>query len=145
MFLLIMIPTIFIAQEAQTEELRDAKGKLISKTVINSNKREKSLSAEEIADLFYKNQNNVKQLNSLMSFRFYQKTPYFKFKEIMEQKNQAFGKFVNKTLINVSNPEKGTTIHKYKVNYKKRSTVEEVGLIKEDEGDSYEVISYNIQ
>ncbi|WP_347065407.1 hypothetical protein [Flavobacterium sp. WV_118_3] len=143
-FLLIMIPTIFIAQEVQTEELRDANGKLISKTVINPNKREKSLTAEEIADLFYKNQNNVKHLNSLMSFRFYQKTPYFKFKEIMEQKNQTFGKFLNKTLISVTNPEKGITIHKYKVNYKKRTTVEEIGFIKENEGDSYEVISYNI-
>lgn len=142
-FLLIMIPTIFIAQEVQTEELRDAKGNLISKTIVNPNKREKSLNAKETADLFYKNQNNVKLLNSLMSFHFYQKTPYFKFKEIMEQKNKVFGKFLSKTLISISNPEKGITVHKYKVNYEKQSTVEEIGLIKESE-DSYEIISYNV-
>lgn len=140
-----LTPIIAFSQNAVAEEIVTSNGEIISRTKINKSKKSSVVSTESrIVDKFYKNQNNINVLNHLMSHHFYRKTPFFKFKEIMKEKNRVFGKFQNKSLINVSYPEKGIIILKYKVNYINRSAIEEVGLIKEDEVDSYEIISYNV-
>lgn len=139
MFFFLLSITAF-SQNAVIEEIVPKNDKVITKTKYSKTAKNENI----IIDKFYLSQNNGKVLDSLMSFRFYQKTPYNKFKKIIESKVNSFGKFVDKTLINRKKSNDGITIYKFKVRYERITTIEEIGLFRENEKDSYHIISYNI-
>jgi len=82
----------------------------------------------------------------LISFRFYQKSPYYKFKDILKEKNKSCGKFIEKTLLKTETSEDNKSIcYVYNVTYQNIKTLEEIVLIKESENDSFQVFTYNIK
>ncbi|WP_177734355.1 hypothetical protein [Flavobacterium inviolabile] len=142
-----LIPIIVFSQNVVVEEIIKSDGKVISKTKYDKSSKALVVSDENVViDRFYKHQDNIKAIDSLMSFRFYQKTPYFKFKEILKAKHNNFGMFKRKELFDTdkSNPD-GIIVYKYKVEYEKTNTIEEIGLIKENSADSFHIISYKIE
>ncbi len=101
-FFIFIITIVSCAQSKSEETVKDVivnnKGKIISKETI-SNYKKKPFTAEEILTKFYNNQKDIDELEELISFRFYQKTPYIKFKEIMELKNNLCGEFISKKIL----------------------------------------------
>ncbi len=84
-------------------------------------------------------------MDSLMSFKFYQNTPYKDFKVFLNKKNKDFGELEGKTLKKFKIIKTSTldTIHLgYEVNYKNISTKESFTLIEENE--DFKIIKYYI-
>jgi hypothetical protein len=101
------------------------------------------LTSEEVLDRFYL---NIEKLDNLISFRFYQKTPYVKFKETMKEKYNICGEFIDKKIIETEySAEKNAVRFKLEVKYKNKNTIEQIVLIKEFENSSFEVYEYNIK
>ena len=97
--LLIFIITLSSCAQNKTEEITtDSNGNIIERKEI-TNEKELVKTSEEILEEFYKNQNDIKSLDKLISFRLYQKTPYVKFKETMETKNKVCGKLIEKKIV----------------------------------------------
>ncbi|MFK7058927.1 hypothetical protein [Flavobacterium oreochromis] len=125
------------------EVVVDKNGKVLSKS---TNKKEKIYTPDEILNSFYSNQNNINFLSKMISFRFYQKTPFVKFKDIMETKNNFCGKLIKKEIIEKEYSNNNLAIrYKLYVEYEKRKTTEQVVLIKESESSNFEVFDYNIK
>lgn len=86
--------------------------------------------AENVVSQFYKfeNQMNYSGIDSLISFKFYQKTPYSKLVSILKEKNKIVGHFKNKNLedyrVNFSTNQPNTIYLEYKVEYSKTTTRE---------------------
>ena len=99
-----------------------------------------------IVDTFYikTEQENYKGVDSLMSFRFYQITPYKNFIKILSEKNKKFGKIQKKPLEKYKIIKSAIdTIHLgYNVTYKNTNTKESFTLIKED--NDYKIYKYYI-
>lgn len=116
----------------------------ISLTLSGCEKIDKeSEEGELIIDAFYKNQTDYKVLDTLISYRFYQTTPYSKFKEFMIEKDNSVGDFKSKELIKVKTSINNYLLFEYKVNYDKKSTTEIFRL--EKEKDKYKIVKYNVK
>ncbi|MBN4048493.1 hypothetical protein JYU17_00815 [Flavobacteriaceae bacterium AH-315-O20] len=116
----------------------------ISLTLSGCKKNDKeSKEGEIIIDVFYKNQTDYKVLDTLISYRFYQTTPYSKFKEFMIEKDNSVGDFKSKELIKVKTSINNYLLFEYKVNYDKKSTTEIFRLEKEQ--DKYKIVRYNVK
>lgn len=144
-FLLLMfwITSASIGQNKLEEVLVDPNGKVISKTKL---KKSITRSPEKTIEIFYKNQNNIKIIDPLISFRFYQKTPYYKLKEILAEKDKTCGKFIKNTLIKTKTSEdKNSIAYLYNVTYQNLKTIEEIILKRESINDDFQVYVYNIK
>jgi hypothetical protein len=144
--LLIFIITLSSCAQNKTEEITtDSNGNVIERKEI-TNEKEVVKTSEEILEDFYKNQNDIKSLDKLISFRLYQKTPYVKFKETMETKNKVCGKLIEKKIVEKEFSEDKKAI-KYKifVNYEKKKTIEQIVMIKETENSNFQIFDYNIK
>ncbi|PWN57541.1 hypothetical protein [Chryseobacterium viscerum] len=101
---------------------------------------------EIVVDEFYikSEQKNYKAIDSIMSFRFYQTTPYKEFINILIEKNKEFGKVRKKSLEKYKIVKSVTdTIHLgYNVEYKNTHTKESFTLIKED--GNFKILKYYI-
>ena len=140
---MLSIYSVSAGQNKTQDVLIDRNGKVISKSKI---KKTENRSSQKTIEMFYKYQNDIEKLSPLISFRFYQKTPYYKFKEILKEKNKSCGKFIEKTLLKSETSEDKKSIgYAYKVTYQNIKTVEEIVLIKEAENDSFQVYTYNIK
>ena len=128
--------------QSKIEEVTvDSNGKVISKTKI---KRSENVTSEQTIEMFYKYQNDIEKLSPLISIGFYQKTPYYKLKEILKEKNKSCGKLIQKSLIKTQKSEDNNSIaYTYKITYQNIKTIEEIGLIKES--GNYKVFIYNIR
>ena len=126
----------------KTEDITvDSNGKVISKTKI---RKSKNITSEQTIEMFYKYQNDIEKLSPLISIGFYQKTPYYKLKEILKEKNKSCGKLIQKSLIKTQKSEDNNSIaYTYKITYQNIKTIEEIGLIKES--GNYQVFIYNIR
>ncbi|WP_163401515.1 hypothetical protein [Flavobacterium fluviatile] len=141
--LMLIICSISRGQNKTEDILVDSNGKVISKSKIKNTEK---ISSEKTIEMFYKYQNNIEKLSPLISFRFYQKTPYYKFKEILKEKNKSCGKLIEKTLMkSETSTDKKSIGYAYKVTYQNIKTVEEIVLIKESENDNFQVYIYNIK
>lgn len=143
LILMLFITSISIGQAKLREVTVDPNGKVISKTTV---KKSTYRSPEKTIEMFYENQDDIKALDPLISFRFYQKTPYYKLNEILEQKNKSCGKFVEKTLVKTkTSDDKNSIAYLYNVTYKNMKTTEEIVLIRESTNDNFQVYIYNIK
>ncbi|NUY82744.1 hypothetical protein HUK80_17710 [Flavobacterium sp. MAH-1] len=125
------------------ENVTDGNGKVISREIIDSKKGGKR-TAERTVELFYGNLNDIKAIDSLMSFRFYQIIPYFKFKELLVEKNKVSGELLEKTLVNSKKSEdNNSVVFSYRVKYQNIETTENIGLIRENENNDFQVYIYN--
>lgn len=85
-------------------------------------------------------------MDKLISFRFYQKSPYVKFKETMETKYKLCGKYIDKEIVETEySADKRAVRLKLNVKYEKKNTIEQIVLIKESENSNFEVFEYNIK
>lgn len=138
-YLFLFIPFFTFSQVK--EIITDSKGNEST----YSNGKIGEINPDKLLDLFYKNQEQIKELDRLMSSKFYQQTPYVKFKEIMENKNQLVGKYKSRKLTKVDKQDNGLKIiYDLKVTYEKRNTTEQIVLIKRSEKDNFQIIGYKI-
>lgn len=114
--------------------------------VITGSKDINPYNLEETVKEFYKNINDASKLDKLMSFRFYQKIPYSKFKEIISEKSKKFGnvKYINK-LSSEFSPDKKAVKYTFGIEYDKTKTQEILVLIKENEKDNFKIFEYAYQ
>ncbi|NUY82755.1 hypothetical protein HUK80_17765 [Flavobacterium sp. MAH-1] len=143
-YLTILLFVFAISFSQVKEEIIDSDGKKIETNKSNDYLLKKS--AHEIADLFYLNQNDVNKIDPLISIYFYKKTPYYKLKEILIEKNKSFGKFKSKKLIETFKKDDLKAIKfTFEVTYEKLKTTEELILVKEHSNNPYQVFEYNIK
>jgi len=114
--------------------------------VITDTKDINPYNLEETVKKFYQNINDASKLDKLMSFRFYQKIPYSKFKEIISEKSKEFGnvKNINK-LSSEFSPDKKAVKYTFGIEYDKTKTQEILVLIKENEKDNFKIFEYAYQ
>ena len=130
-------------QSKTQDVIVDSNGKVISKTKTG---KTKDTTSEQTIEMFYKYQNDIEKLSPLISIGFYQKTPYYKLKEILKEKNKSCGKLIEKSLIKTQKAEDNNSIgYTYKVTYQNMKTIEKIGLIKEFGKDYFQVFIYNIK
>ena len=99
----------------------------------------------ELGNIVTIQQEKIEELDKCMSFRFYQKTPYSKFKEIMASKNKLCGKFITKKVIETEySPDKKAVRYKIQATYETKNTVEQIIMIKESEQSKFEIFEYVI-
>jgi len=114
--------------------------------VITDSKDINPYNLEETVKEFYKNINDASKLDKLMSFRFYQKIPYNKFKEMMSEKSKKFGNVTNINKLNSEfSPDKKAVKYTFDIEYDKTKTQEILVLIKENENDNFKVFEYAYQ
>lgn len=141
-FTFILMSLNSCAQNKTETIVKDGNGKIIESESKDINQN----NVNETLDLFYKNIENSKNLDNLMSFRFYQKMPYNKFTEFTSEKAKKFGKFKDKEVIKIEfNPDKSAVKYFLKVNYENAKTNEELVLIKESEKDNFKINEYNYE
>lgn len=103
---------------------------------------------ETVINAFYNNieSENYKALDTLMSFQFYQKTPYKQFIQMINNKNKVFGKIDKKSLGKykiVKSTNSTDTIHLgYIVDYENAHTKESFTLIKENK--DFKILKYYV-
>lgn len=103
---------------------------------------------ESVVNAFYNNmeRENYKALDTYMSFRFYQGTPYKQFIEMLNKKNRDFGKIKKRSLgkyKKIKTVNSTDTIHLgYIVDYQNAQTKESFTLIKEKE--DFKILKYYI-
>ncbi|WP_027385136.1 hypothetical protein [Chryseobacterium gregarium] len=111
-------------------------------------KRHELSQGEIIVNTFYKNKEseNFKDLDTLMSFRFYQNTPYKEFIHMLSTKNKEYGKINKKSLAKykiVKSTKSTDTLHfGYEVDYMNVHTKESFTLIQEDKG--FKILKYYV-
>jgi hypothetical protein len=125
------------------EVVQDSDGKVVS---VTSAKVYKYSDAEELLDLFYKHQFDLEVLEPLISYRMFEVTPYDRFKEMLQAKNNMCGAFIKKQIISVDSSENQLIlIYELKVEYEKAKTLEKVYLVREKESNKFKVLKYLIQ
>lgn len=149
LFLLLSITLNSCAQnksEEIIEEVRtDSNGNIISKKIISKDKNS-ILNYEEVLEKFYLNLKNIDELDKLISFRFYQKSPYVKFKETMKAKYKLCGEFIDKKIVETEySADKKAIRLILNVKYKKKNTIEQIILIKESDNSNFEIFEYDIK
>ncbi|WP_300486772.1 hypothetical protein [Flavobacterium sp.] len=140
---IIMVIFISYSMRAQNDDITiDAN----NNTIPNSQMMFKGMSVESLTDFFYKNISNIKEIDKIMSYKFYQTTPFKEFSKLIESKNTQFGKFISKEVIKVeySNDKHKATIF-LKVKYSKVESKEQIVFLKEFEKDSYNIVEYFVQ
>jgi len=101
---------------------------------------------DKTVEEFYNNISEVSKLDNLISFRFYQKIPYNKFKELIDEKYKKFGRLKDIKKINTEfHPDKKAVKYTFDVTYENTKTKESLILIKENEKDNFKIIDYNYQ
>ncbi|EJL63843.1 hypothetical protein [Flavobacterium sp. CF136] len=141
--LMFCISYVSNGQSKTQDVIVDSNGKVISKTKTG---KTKNTTSEQTIEMFYKYQNDIEKLSPLISIGFYQKTPYYKLKEILKEKNKSCGKLIEKSLIKTQKAEDNNSIgYTYKVTYQNMKIIEEIGLIKEFGKDYFQVFIYNIK
>lgn len=104
------------------------------------------MQGEKVVDEFYNKmeQENYKGIDSLMSFKFYQTTPYTHFIKLLTEKGKEFGKINKKSLgkYKIVNSVTDTIHLGYNVDYKNTHTKESFTLIKEKE--NFKILKYYI-
>lgn len=114
--------------------------------VITDSKDINPYNLEETVKKFYQNINDASKLDKLMSFRFYQKIPYNKFKEIISEKSKKFGNATNINELNSEfSPDKKAVKYTFNIEYDKTKTQEILVLIKENENDNFKIFEYAYQ
>lgn len=98
---------------------------------------------ELVIESFYMNQNNIKVLDTLLSYRFYQNTPYNKFRDFIIEKNNLVGKFNTKELVNAKLSINEYLMFEYKVSYDRKTWNETFRL--EKENGVFKIVNYNIK
>jgi hypothetical protein len=139
-FLFIFLNSFLLNAQVVTNEITEnaKKEKLFEKKTDLKDTKE-----ENIIDFFYKNLDDVRKIDNVLSFRFYQKTPYNKFKEIMENKNNRFGKMLEKKILKIEySKDKMKVIFLLEVKYLNETTKEQILMIKESVTDNYSIIEY---
>ena len=139
-FLFIFLNSFLLNAQVVTNEITEnaKKEKLFEKKTDLKDTKE-----ENIIDFFYKNLDDVRKIDNVLSFRFYQKTPYNKFKEIMENKNNRFGKILEKKILKIEySKDKMKVIFLLEVKYLNETTKEQILMIKESVTDNYSIIEY---
>ncbi|UOX34837.1 hypothetical protein LXD69_04835 [Flavobacterium sediminilitoris] len=117
-----------------------------SKIVIENSNDNNKLTPEEIINYFYENIENPEKLDNIISFRFYQKTPYNRFKEIIIFKNNHFGKLIEKNIIKTEYSDDGISISYFiKVKYENLEANEQIIMIKESKKDNFSIYEYNVK
>ena len=141
-FVSIILSLNSCAQNKIETKITDANGN----EVITNNDDVNPNNLEKTIDEFYLNINDSKKLDNLMSFRFYQKIPYNKFKELMQTKSEKFGVFENKKIEKIEfSPDKNAVKYILDIKYEKTETKEILILIKETEKDNYKIYEYDYQ
>ena len=130
------------AQNKAKDIVTDAHG-----NEINTNNEDiNPYNLDKTVEEFYKNINNVSELDKLLSFRFYQKIPYNKFKEMIAEKFKKFGNLENVKKLNFEfSPDKNAVKYTFDIKYNKVKTKETLILIKENEKDNFKILEYNYQ
>lgn len=140
-FFTICTSLISCAQNKATV-ITDANGNEIKSNNQDINPNNLEITVEK----FYKNINNTSELDQLLSFRFYQKIPYNKFKDITNEKFKKFGNLVNTNkLATEFSPDKKAVKYTFDNVYEKAKTRETLILIKENEKDNFKIFEYNYQ
>lgn len=125
------------------EVVTDSNNKVISK---NEFKKYTFKTPEDLLDFFYKNQTKIETLNSIISYRMYQATPYDKFKDILNAKISICGELTEKHIIKKEfSDDKLSVMFDLKVKYNKLNTLEKVILIRESLEADFKVYQYNIK
>ena len=133
------------SEEIIEEVITDSNGKIISKDIISKDKK-RTLNSEDVLEEFYSNLKNIDELDKLISHRFYQKSPYVKFKEGMETKYKLCGEFIDKEIVETEySADKKAVRLKLNVKYEKKKTIEQIVLIKESENSDFNIFEYNIK
>ena len=133
------------SEEIIEEVITDSNGKIISKNIISKDKK-RTLNSEDVLEKFYSNRKNIDELDKLISYRFYQKSPYVKFKEGMETKYKLCGEFIDKEIVETEySADKKAVRLKLNVKYEKKKTIEQIVLIKESENSDFNIFEYNIK
>ena len=127
------------AQKKTQEIITDANGKQIKTESKDLNPN----NLEETVEEFYRNINDATKLDNLMSFRFYQKIPYNKFKELISKKSEQYGKLKNKKIIGKEfSPDKKAVKYYIETEYEKANLKEAIILLKENEKDNFKILEY---
>ncbi|PNW25763.1 hypothetical protein [Formosa algae] len=144
-YLLILTFSFSYSQYIKREITIDGQGNVIDEKEIVDKENLKIKNPSEVLKEFYLNQNNI-EIDKLISFRFYQKTPYIKFKEIMKSKFTVCGKFLNYKIVQTeySDDKKSVRLNT-DVSYENINTTEQIILIKEFDNDNFQVFDYNIK
>lgn len=135
------IPLLLSAQNSDASVIN-------GKTITDKSGNTKNLPSEpeDVVNYFYTNISDIKKLDKVISFRFYQKTPAYKFKEIMAIISNANGEFLSKEIVSHKySPDKKSVIYIIKVTYEKQITKETLILIQENPNDRFEVYEYQLK
>ncbi|MWW26907.1 hypothetical protein [Algibacter lectus] len=145
-YLFILTFSFSFSQNKKGEILTDGQGNIIEKKELIKKDNLEPKTPNKILKEFYLNQNNFENLDNLMSFRFYQKTPYSEFKNAIESKNKTCGKLLNYKIVQTeySDDKKSVRLNT-DVNYENMNTIEQILLIKETDNDNYEVFGYELK
>lgn len=121
---------------------------MIGTLLFSGCKQSEIKNGESVINAFYKNleSENYKNLDTLMSFQFYQNTPYKEFIQMLHENNKEFGKINKKSLGKykiIKSTNSTDTLHLgYEVNYKNVHTKESFTLIKEKK--DFKILKYYI-
>lgn len=142
LFFIILLSLNSCAQNKVEEFITTPDGKRIE---TNSNDLNPN-SLDKTVEEFYKNIADAAKLDNLISFRFYQKIPYNKFKELMSEKYKKFGDLKDFKKIDTEfSPEKNIVKFTFDIIYENSKTKESLILIKENEKDNFKIFEYNYQ
>ena len=116
------------------------------KEVVTSNDAFKSNSIESLTNYFYGNIGNIKKIDKIISYKFYQATPYKDFSKLMESKNVQFGKFISKEVVKIeySDHRNKATVF-LRVKYSNIESNEQIVFFKESAKEGYNIVEYKIQ
>ncbi|WP_394666108.1 hypothetical protein [uncultured Chryseobacterium sp.] len=136
---LLLISTKIYTQEKIETVIANSNGKVLE------TKKPVKYSIEETINQFYKRINSPSKLDELMSFRFYQKTPYSKFKELINSKSEKYGVYIERKLISEKfSPDNMAATYIFNVKYTKGNLKEILILSKETITDNFQVYQYNV-
>lgn len=119
-------------------------GKIIPDTSLKDGKLPSK--EEDVLAYFYANISDVTKIDKIVSFRFYQKTPYVKFRELLQQINKRTGKVIQKEVLKKEfSNDKKSVMFILKVTYEKLVANEKLIFIQESAGERFEVYEYQIK
>jgi len=144
-YTIFFILLIHLCTNAQNKDITiDSEGKIIPDTPSDEGNLPRNV--EDVLTYFYANITDAKKVDEIISFRFYQKTPYMKFKELLSQINKTTGKIINKVVVKEEySKDKRSVMLTLKITYEKIVTNEILVLIQETADGRYEVYEYQIK
>lgn len=134
---------LFYSVNAQVDVI-EPKGE--NKSLIHKSDKNYNFNPEKVINYFYENIESPEKLDNIISFRFYQKTPYNRFKEMIIFKNNHFGKLIKKNIIKTEYSDDGMSINYFiKAKYENLEANEQIIMIKESEKDNFSIYEYNVK